>query len=336
MKVSVIIPVYKVEASIERCLKSVVSQNFSGSLECVVVDDASPDASMEHVHAFIRSCGSQVEWRVMTHESNKGLSEARNTGIAAATGEYLYFLDSDDEMAADALHNLTSLAEKYPDVDIVQGNIAVCPASDGLDFDIARRHFPEYTDNIRWIREKMMEEIPVMAWNKLIRCEWVRHYGFLFKEGILHEDEHWRYQVFDKVRSIAFCNDVTYIYHMNELSITHSIYKDRSAGSMLEIYKEFFDKIPSSNHWLHIFRVLCTYTINEGVLEHPENFLPEFKQLVENVIRKKHLPQKVRIAYGYILRPSKYKLLYLRLFHHSTYGILRRYLDGFRSPFARE
>lgn len=333
MKVSIIIPVYKVETTIERCLRSVASQTYSGPLECIIIDDASPDESMKFVRAFINQCRSQVEWHTLTHDHNKGLSEARNTGIAAATGDYLFFLDSDDEIPSCSIASLTALAEKYPGVNVVQGNLIVVPETTGLDFDIRRHHFPEYVDDNKWIENKMLAEIPVMVWNKLFCRDWLILNSFSFRKGVVHEDEHWRYQTLGKVGSIAFCPEITYIYHMNEASITHAAYKDRGAVSMLEIYNEFFDRINHPSHWLHILRVLCGFMSPSGQLEFPQEYLKGFKALVERILSEKKLPLKARLAYSYVLKPSCFKLLYLKLLHHSTYGLLRDSLNGFRSPF---
>lgn len=334
MKVSVIIPVYKVEATIERCLRSVASQVFSGNLECVVVDDATPDASMEVARRFIRADRSGIEWKCFSHDRNRGLSAARNTGMHAASGEYILFLDSDDEFAPGAIAKLSSLAENYPGVDVVQGNLLILPDSADRRFDIRKYKYPEYTADRDWIGRKLLREIPVMAWNKLFRMEWLKSNDFLFKEGILHEDEHWRYQIFDKVGSMAFCEDTTYLYHMNPDSITHAASKDRSAESILEVYNEFFDKINDPSHWLHVVRVLCSYTSSACLLNAPERFKVGFKDLVERVRLKKKLPLKVRMVYDYLVNPSSSRLLYLKIFHRSTYRLLRDSLDRFRSPFG--
>lgn len=336
MNVSLIIPVYKVEATIRRCLQSVADQRFDGSVECIIVDDASPDGSMAIVDEFIAATPEAASWKRLVHERNSGLSAARNSGMRIASGDYLLFLDSDDELPPCALSRLVELARKYPGVDIVQGNVELRPPSPGLDFDIRRHHFPEFTAEKAWIKRHMLTDIPVMAWNKLMRRQWVVANEFSFKEGILHEDEHWRYLIFDKVGSIAFCSDVTYIYYMVQGSITHVARRDRSAMSMLGVYNEFFNKIDEPSHWLHVLRVLCGYTLDSQSLEAPERFIPGFRSLAERVFARKGMPANVRMAYGYLLYQSHWRLMYLKLFHHTTYGILRRLLRDFRSPLVGE
>ena len=104
LNLSIIIPVYNVEAYIEECLASVVAQSDAkANIECIIVDDCSPDGSMDIVRRFVDNYQGAVQFRTLRHEVNRGISAARNTGIDAATGDYLLFVDSDDYLSADCL-----------------------------------------------------------------------------------------------------------------------------------------------------------------------------------------------------------------------------------------
>jgi len=107
--VSVIVPAYRAENSLEECLASVGNQTF-GDFECIVVDDASPDLG-----ALIATRFGQRDsrFRVIAHESNKGVSGARNSGLHSASGRYVLFLDSDDILLPDALESQYGLACQY-------------------------------------------------------------------------------------------------------------------------------------------------------------------------------------------------------------------------------
>ena len=123
LTISIIIPVYKVEAYIEECLASVVSQQDAGiAVECIIVDDCSPDGSMDIVRRFVDNYQGAVQFRLLRHEVNRGLSAARNTGIDAATGDYLLFVDSDDYLSADCLSTLVSGFNLCPKAEVVQAN----------------------------------------------------------------------------------------------------------------------------------------------------------------------------------------------------------------------
>jgi len=110
MKVSVIIPVYNVEPYLERCVKSVVGQTYQ-ELEIILVDDGSKDGSGKLCDKLADS-DSRIK---VVHQKNQGLSGARNTGIRQATGEYVVFLDSDDEwLLSDGLEVLLGNGYEYP------------------------------------------------------------------------------------------------------------------------------------------------------------------------------------------------------------------------------
>ncbi|MGB4592072.1 MAG: glycosyltransferase family 2 protein, partial [Bacteroidales bacterium] len=124
MKVTVIIPVYNTAPYITRCLKSVLDQTYD-NLEVLLIDDCGTDNSMELAAGLLAQAGyrdtgggsmqadSARTFTVLRHPENRGLSAARNTGLKAATGEYVVFLDSDDQLPPKAIENLVRMAELY-------------------------------------------------------------------------------------------------------------------------------------------------------------------------------------------------------------------------------
>ena len=88
MNVSIIIPVYNVSLYIERCIKSVMNQTYQ-DIECILVNDASPDNSITIAERLIADYDGSIQFRILNHEHNKGQSAARNTGIKAASGDYI-------------------------------------------------------------------------------------------------------------------------------------------------------------------------------------------------------------------------------------------------------
>ena len=128
--VSIIIPIYNVAPYVEQCLQSVMHQTMTAGVECILVDDCGQDNSMELVEQMLAREGysvcsdgtlisnhSPLTFQILHHEHNRGLSAARNTGIEAARGEYLYFLDSDDWIEESAFNDLyLYLSENKVDV----------------------------------------------------------------------------------------------------------------------------------------------------------------------------------------------------------------------------
>ncbi len=116
MKVSIIVPIYKVEGFIERCVRSLMEQTL-GEVEFIFVDDASPDRSIEILRRTLTDYPNrQQQVRILTHEQNKGLPAARNTGLEVATGEYIFHCDSDDFVEREMLAEMYKAA-KEQDVD---------------------------------------------------------------------------------------------------------------------------------------------------------------------------------------------------------------------------
>lgn len=112
MKVSVIVPIYKVEGFIERCARSLMEQTL-GEVEYIFVDDASPDRSMEILRRTLTDYPERQEQvRILTHEQNKGLPAARNTGLEATTGEYIFHCDSDDYVEREMLEEMYKAAKE--------------------------------------------------------------------------------------------------------------------------------------------------------------------------------------------------------------------------------
>ena len=115
MKLSVIIPVYRTEATLKRCVESVVSQD-AADIEVILVDDGSPDRCPQLCDGW---AGRDPRIKVI-HKTNGGLSDARNAGIEAAQGDYLTFVDSDDYLGEQTYGPLMKLLADRPDIDILE------------------------------------------------------------------------------------------------------------------------------------------------------------------------------------------------------------------------
>jgi glycosyltransferase involved in cell wall biosynthesis len=223
MKVSIIIPVYNVQEYITRCMDSVCQQTFQ-DIECILVDDCGKDNSVKLAEDYIQRYTGAVRFVMLHHEHNKGLSGARNTGIKAATGDFLYFLDSDDFITPDCIETLVQLAEKYPQADFVQGNIL------GNDDQMSSYAFedtvPEYCDNKEELMHLMLHEVITSAWNRLIRRSFLLEHELFFPEGIIHEDMYWTYFLTKYTKAAAYCTKGVYHYFIHEGSIMTSVSKE--------------------------------------------------------------------------------------------------------------
>lgn len=215
-KVSIIIPVYNVEPYISACLQSVMAQTYTGELECIIVDDRGKDNSMAVAEREVSVYNGKVDFKIIHREQNGGLSAARNTGIRHATGDYLYFLDSDDEITPDCI---ALLAEKAASLqpDFVIGGYRVT----GTDKKMPSLHLPDgaFLKGEEIIKTYSHGKWYMMACGKLVNRKFLVDNSLYFKEGLLHEDELWSFQLACLARSMAVVNRQTYVYKVREGSI---------------------------------------------------------------------------------------------------------------------
>lgn len=222
MKISVIIPVYNTAPYIERCLYSVLRQSYD-NIEIILVDDHGTDNSMVLATRLLETpSGENARPRslqILHHSENRGLSAARNTGLDAATGDYIFFLDSDDEIPPRAIENLVHMAILYSHPHLVCGSVDVRPESKTV-FRINEK-MPAYLEgNLASSSAILRRDIPIMACNKLVDRQFLMSHKLYFKEGLIHEDNLWSYQMAGSIHNIAIARQITYIYHLNKQGLT--------------------------------------------------------------------------------------------------------------------
>ena len=229
---SIIIPVYYVEPYIGACLDSLVAQTCK-DFEVLFVDDCGTDGSVRMINDFI-AVHPEIPCRLLHHEHNRGLSAARNTGLEAASGEYVLFLDSDDALTPDALELLTAPLASGGSPDFIiggyrteGGSAGECPLSlpAGLCTDVLGSY--------------ARGEWYVMAWNKMCRRQFLLDGALWFREGLNHEDVLWSFKLACKAKTMYTVPAPTYLYNVRESSIMTSM----SVRKDLYLYLDIFDEI---------------------------------------------------------------------------------------------
>lgn len=222
LSISIIIPIYNVEKYIERCILSVMGQKgIHGFIECILVDDCTPDGSMQIAQQLIGNYQGPIHFQILHNKENLGLSCSRNNGLKIAKGDFVYFLDSDDYIFPNCLNLLSqrlTCNEGY--VDMVIGN----------SYDFQHNKYWQnlegeallLTDHDTIMRLFLQFEIPMMAWNKLVRRQFLLDNHLLFIPRMIHEDELWSYELYNVVNSVVLIPEITYSYEDNAGSITSS------------------------------------------------------------------------------------------------------------------
>ena len=238
LTVSIIIPVYKVETYITRCIDSVLHQTYR-NLEVILIDDCSPDKSLEiaknHINKMSAIC-RDINFIYLKHETNCGLSATRNTGIAAAKGKYLFFLDSDDEITHDCIEKLVR-ASNNGERDLICGGFRIINNDNSIS-DNYKTDDVCLNDEYQIIKYYTSGHLYMMACNKLVKKSILKR-EILFKEGIIHEDNLWSFLLINQINSLSIISSPTYIYYKREGSITSSSYLLKTYESLIQILEEF-------------------------------------------------------------------------------------------------
>ncbi len=230
-KVSVVIPVYNVEAELPRCLDSVAGQTLR-EIEIVCVDDGSPDHSLEIMQEY---AARDARFRVIS-QSNKGLGGARNTGAAAATGEYVLFVDSDDWIDPDYCERLYEAA--------VQHDAPVACAS-------IRKIRPSSAKWTAHFEQERVCDDPLTrfavcncppdfhVFNKLLRREMIERLGLKFREHVPYEDVEYTMRVLYEGGRLVTVPGPCYRYMVRSGSITKSVQTPQKQAARYRAHRAF-------------------------------------------------------------------------------------------------
>lgn len=293
VNISIIIPTYNVAPYIRKCLESVAAQTFTGSMECLIVDDCGSDNSIQLAEEFIIEYSGPIDFQIIHHEYNKGLSAARNTGIRNATGDYLYFLDSDDWIYPNCIEVMYKKVMEYPDVQCV---FAGADVDEGYEFmDYTKKVLPKYANNPQWIKSAMLNGffLSMTAWNRLIRRDMILKNKAFFVEGIIHEDEVWNVLLSHYIHCAGFCLCNTYYYRLRKTGIIGSS-MDSSNRS------EFESFTPAINEMIKLIDPQYSDVYGRG--------------LFMFILQKKHNDKDIKEHREY-LRSLRSTIKYMNFFH---------------------
>ena len=221
MKLSIIVPVYNVEAFLKKCVDSLLAQDLpKEDYEVILVDDGSTDGSGVLCDTLAAEHGNI---RVI-HQQNRGLSGARNAGIPVASGDYILFVDSDDYLCPNVLETLVGLMESK-DLDILRFNYQNVDM-DGKVFEPNKysKPFVDYSnetcDGETFLNERL--GFACYAWQFMVKTSMLQQEGNGFKEGIYYEDVEWTPRILLQARRVASTDTVVYNYLFRTGSIARN------------------------------------------------------------------------------------------------------------------
>ncbi len=213
--ISIIIPIYKVEKYVKRCVDSVLNQTYK-NLEIILVDDGSPDGSGAICDEYAKK-DNRVK---VIHKKNGGLSDARNCGVNSSCGNYIAFIDADDYVAQNYIEFL------YSNLISKNAQVACCKLTKTSvsNFEFINKEYEEFNfSNIQAcvaLLTSSLYTLLVVACGKLIKCEIVKQHAFPL--GKKHEDEATTAKFLYSAKNVFVSTKSLYAYYQNEDSITHT------------------------------------------------------------------------------------------------------------------
>lgn len=276
-KISIVVPIYNMEAYLRQCLDSIYSQ-IDDTMEVILVNDGSMDASPQICEEYIK----QYPDTIFVNKANGGLADARNAGMDVATGRYIYFIDSDDWLASNAIRTLYDFAESEH-CEMVQGGFYYA-FDDHLEFDDRKIKIdakPFVLNKMEAMSELVQHKfVKNFAWGKLLLTDLAKQVPF--KVGVNLEDAFWAHLVIDKVARYGVVPQPLYYYRQRPNSI--SAYINLGHLNLLQGHEKrliFFQKsypdlvLPmAASLWrqsLH-FHEMARHTPNKDVGEAFEEF----------------------------------------------------------------
>lgn len=279
MKISIIIPVYKVEKYVEKCLRSCAEQDISSDeYEIIVVNDGSPDRSLE----IVERVSKDYQNIIVVSQANQGLSLARNKGLSLAKGDYVWFVDSDDWIEKNILKKLTVLC--------IENNLDIlhfCAANVIEGNAVRRFNYVGREKRILKGKDTLLDGIhsPCAPFS-IYRRKFLLENNLSFYPGIFHEDSEFTPRVWYMAEKVMLLNDICYYVFQNQNSITRAV-NPKKAFDIIKVCESLdkFTETVEDKYKIH-FHNRISMNINGSLLNSYLMSSADIKKL--NLEWKKH------------------------------------------------
>jgi len=319
--VSIIIPVYQVEEYIERCITSVICQTYCHSMiECILVDDCGTDNSIMLALRCIDNYKGDMQFKIIYNKHNCGLSVSRNNGIKVATGNYLFFLDSDDYISDNCIEKLMNATCEHPEVEVVKGSHIDKHYNEKISLSYLSS---QIIDNKVLMKLFFLERVPCMAWNTLISRSLIEKSNIAFMPYIVHEDILWSFYLFREVNSFMQIPDFTLCYEVNPRSIISLEKKneDLHIRSYIAILKGLNNHVEERYYeGIIIYMITTIMRLRDRIKQNRDSYALLSEVLaIRNSISKRTLSdcRLILFAFSLIMYQPFINIFKLKLFRHN-------------------
>ncbi len=250
-KISIIIPVYKVEKYVERCIKCIQDQTYT-NWEAIFVEDGSPDRSGEICDRY----AAKDERIKVVHKENEGVAAARNTGLANVTGEYIAFIDSDDYAHPKYLEVLMKLLTEN------DADLAICGYELSMGSHIGEGKALgelEIMNSSQAVAKIIENQQFCSPWSKLYKKRLFEH--ITYPEGAIYEDLGTAFEIFQAADKIVYQNIPLYYYFQVSESITRSEFhygkldEAKALKHQYEFVREHFPELKDAAKYKYLYNV---------------------------------------------------------------------------------
>ena len=323
MKLSIIVPVYKVEPYLRKCVDSILAQTFT-DFELILVDDGSPDGCPAICDEY-----AQKDSRVkVIHKENGGLSDARNAGLDIAQGEYIGFVDSDDWIHPEMYRRLLNTAERT-ESDIVACQYSEVPMGESDEnWELyGSEEYQQYEREtfISGLYPNLYSEMKLNVWNKIYRR--TIFHKLRFPRGRRFEDYYLQLPILCNAQRLAIISDVLYAYYRHPGSIMSEDYQIWWANDANAIFNNNFRILAELGEWEQY-----QYQLDQYLVDYFRNFFaikyryPQWKQEFMPIKREADARFFELMRCPKICKMSKIMLVLLYISPKLALQIGRRYM----------
>ncbi len=322
--VSIIVPIYEVEAYLESCLHSIKNQTYS-NIEVFCVNDGSKDQSRDIALRF-----TQEDSRfILLDKENGGLSDARNYALSYVKGKYIFFVDSDDSLEKNAIEIMMETATKY-DADLIIGDYNQYWQTTNVKEKITSAHLENQMYTLK-SNPELLSTIQNCAWNKLYRTSLFTEYSIEYPKGKRYEDLGTTYRILSEAKRIYFVHTPIYNYLIDRpgnitSAADHKLY---DIFDMILINIDYFEKKQEYQLYYPYLRELAVNNIVECLRKLPKL---QDKKFVNDFITHTFIFLKIHFKdykkHTYQSIATKADHIYLSEFKLKVYCALKRRTYG--------
>lgn len=235
--ISIIVPLYNCQDYIEKCLVSIINQSYK-NIEVIIINDGSTDDSLLKINKIVQE---DTRIRVITRD-NGGLSAARNAGIEQSTGDYLMFVDADDELLEDAIEKLYNAILKN-EADAAVGSISVVYETHSELQESDKYYYTVRYQGAKIANDTLINDFHCSSCAVLFKKNIIEKNQLRFPVGLVYEDAFWHWIYFTLCKTIAFVKEPVYRYYRHKKSIMSSTFEQAEGIAIQHIYivEQIFD-----------------------------------------------------------------------------------------------